>query len=209
MRRFLSDISPQQMTRLVLGTLIILAALYVLSAFFEPLGWAAVMAIATWPLYQRFQRALPPKARRNIAPLLFTVAITLIFIVPIFLGVVEMGRELNGLVAWLRDADHGGSVVPDYLDKLASGGHHHRRLVAQQHDRRRRHHRALRPRGYRHPGAGNTAHGYFHRPQLYLLCCCRPDAVLPVPRRRFDRPGARRFSCAAPWAARVWNCPSS
>jgi predicted PurR-regulated permease PerM len=118
MRRILSDISPQQMTRLVMGALIILAALYVLSAFFEPLGWAAVLAIATWPLYQRFQLALPPRARRDIAPLLFTAAITLIFIVPIFVGLVEMGRELNGLVAWLRDADHGGSVVPDYLDKL-------------------------------------------------------------------------------------------
>ena len=37
---------------------------------------------------------------------------------PLLLGAVEMGRELNGLVAWLRDADHGGSVVPDYMDKL-------------------------------------------------------------------------------------------
>ena len=118
MRRLLSEISPQQIARLVLGGLIILGGLYVLSAFFAPLGWAVVLAIATWPLYQRFQSALPPKGRRDGAPLLFTAAITLLFIVPIFLGVVEMGRELNGLFHWLRDADHGGSVVPDYLDKL-------------------------------------------------------------------------------------------
>jgi predicted PurR-regulated permease PerM len=90
----------------------------VLSAFFAPLGWAVVLAIATWPLYQRFALRLPPRARRDVAPLLFTAAITLIFIVPILLGVLEMGRELNQLVAWLRDADHGGVVVPDYLDKL-------------------------------------------------------------------------------------------
>ena len=65
MRRFLSDISPQQVARLVLGGLIILGGLYVLSAFFAPLGWAVVLAIATWPLYQRFQAALPPKGRRD------------------------------------------------------------------------------------------------------------------------------------------------
>ena len=118
MRRFMSDMTPQNAARLVLAVVIIVAAVYVLSPFFAPLGWAVVLAIATWPLYQRFALALPPRARRDIAPLLFTTAITLAFIVPILLGVVEMGRELNGLVAWLRDADHGGSVVPDYLDKL-------------------------------------------------------------------------------------------
>ena len=118
MRRFLSDWSQQQVARLVLAALIIAAGLYVLSAFFAPLGWAVVLAIATWPLYQRCQLATPLKWRRNLAPLLFTATITLLFILPLLLGAVEMGRELNGLVVWLRDADHGGVVVPDYLDKL-------------------------------------------------------------------------------------------
>src|SRR5580700_373606 len=113
MRRFLSDVTPQQLARLVFAFLILLAGIYVLSAFFAPLGWAVVLAIATWPLYQRFQAALTPGGRRNLAPFLFTAAITLLFIVPIALGMVEMGRELKGLVHWLRDADHGGSVVPD------------------------------------------------------------------------------------------------
>jgi len=114
----LSDVTPQQLARLVFAFLILLAGIYVLSPFFAPMGWAVVLAIATWPLYQRFQLRLPPKARRDVAPLLFTAAITLIFIMPILLGLLEMGRELNQLVAWLRDADHGGVVVPDYLDKL-------------------------------------------------------------------------------------------
>jgi hypothetical protein len=118
MRRFLSDWSPQQSARLVLAGLILASGIYVLSPFFAPLGWAVVLAIATWPLYQRFNLALPVKWRRDIAPLIFTVTITLVFILPLLLGAVEMGRELNGLVAWLRDADHGGSVVPDYMDKL-------------------------------------------------------------------------------------------
>jgi predicted PurR-regulated permease PerM len=122
MRRFLSDWSPQQAARLVLALLIIAAGLYVLSAFFAPLGWAVVLAIATWPLYQRFNQTLPVKWRRDVAPLLFTAAITLLFVVPLLLAAVEIGRELNGLVAWLRDADQGGSVVPDYLDKLPMVG---------------------------------------------------------------------------------------
>src|SRR5215469_16048601 len=109
MRRFLPGVTPQYAARLVLAGLIIIAGLYVISPFFAPLGWAVVLAIATWPLYQRFRQALPLSLRRDVAPLLFTFGITLLFIVPILLGVVEIGREMNGAVAWLRDADHGGS----------------------------------------------------------------------------------------------------
>lgn len=118
MRRFLSQTTPQQLSQLALAAVIILTCVYVLSPFFAPIGWAVVLAIATWPLYQRFQNRLPPNARRDIAPLLFTFAITLVFIVPVLWGVLEMGRELNQLVIWLRDSDHGGVVVPDYLDRI-------------------------------------------------------------------------------------------
>jgi predicted PurR-regulated permease PerM len=118
MRRFLTEATPRQFAQLILAGLILAAGIYVLSPFFAPIGWAIVLAIATWPLYRRFQTSLPPGGQRDIAPLLFTAAITLVFIVPILVGVLEMGRELNQLVAWLRDADRGGVLVPDYLDKL-------------------------------------------------------------------------------------------
>ncbi len=118
MRRLLSDWTPQQAARFVLAALILISALYVLSAFFAALGWAVVLAIATWPLYQRFCMKLPVRLRRNIAPMIFTTAITLLFVVPLLVGIIEIGRELNGLVIWLRDGDHANSAVPDYLDKL-------------------------------------------------------------------------------------------
>jgi predicted PurR-regulated permease PerM len=110
--------TPQQTSQLVLAALIILAGVYVLSPFFAPLGWAVVLAIATWPLYRRFQNWMPPAGQRDVAPQLFTIAITLVFIVPVLLAVLEMGRELSQLVIWLRDSDHGGVVVPDYLEKI-------------------------------------------------------------------------------------------
>src|ERR1700742_4519741 len=118
MRRFLSQMTPQQMSQLVLAALIILTCVYVLSPFFAPIGWAVVLAIATWPLYQRFQNRLPPNMRRDIAPLLFTFAITLVFHRAVLGGGAEMGRGAQQLVIWLRDSDHGGVVVPDYLDKI-------------------------------------------------------------------------------------------
>ncbi len=118
MQRILPNWSPQQAARIVLGGLIIIAGLYVLSEFFAPMGWAIILAIATWPMYQRFCLRLPVKARRDVAPLIFTSGITLLFVVPLFIGVIEVGREVNGLVAWLRDADHGGVVVPNYLEKV-------------------------------------------------------------------------------------------
>jgi predicted PurR-regulated permease PerM len=122
MRPFLTNWSQQQVARLLLAMLILAAGLYVLSEFFAPLGWAIVLAIATWPLYQRCQLALPPRRRRNLAPFLFTATITLVFILPLLAGAIEIGREMNGLLIWMRDADHGGVVVPDYLDKLPMVG---------------------------------------------------------------------------------------
>ncbi len=92
--------------------------LWILKGFLAALAWAAVFAIASWPLYRRLVRALPNGAERAVAPLLFTLALGLLFAVPLsFLG-LEIAREMHRAVALVTELRKSGIATPDWLRRL-------------------------------------------------------------------------------------------
>ena len=103
---------------LVLDLALVLLSFWVLRGFFGALGWAVVLATATWPLYERFLTLFSSGKRRILAPLLFTVLIALIFLVPLGVAVVEIWREMNGVVHWIGEAQKTGVKVPDAVSRL-------------------------------------------------------------------------------------------
>ena len=72
----------QRIARLVLAAGLVLLGLWILHRYLAALAWAAVLAIALWPLYQRLVRALAGHGERIFAPLILTLSIGLVFIVP-------------------------------------------------------------------------------------------------------------------------------
>ncbi|HEY0526648.1 MAG TPA: AI-2E family transporter [Stellaceae bacterium] len=96
---------------------ILLLGLWILHDFLPALAWAAVFAIATWPLYQRFERAMPPRGRHGplAAPLVLTLLIGLIFAVPLTLAAVEAGREAHTVVHYVAEAQRNGIPAPDWV----------------------------------------------------------------------------------------------
>jgi predicted PurR-regulated permease PerM len=98
--------------------LLVLLGFWVLRGFFSALAWAVVLAIATWPLYERFTTLFSPRRSRDLAPLLFTFLIALVFIVPFGVGVIEIWREMNGVVHWVTTAESSGVPVPELVAKL-------------------------------------------------------------------------------------------
>jgi predicted PurR-regulated permease PerM len=70
--------------------------LYLLYRIFDPfllaLGWAAVIAIATFPLYQRLERWLGPGSWR--APAAMTLAVFLVIVVPTVVLIGLLVQEL-------------------------------------------------------------------------------------------------------------------
>ena len=115
--------------------MLVLLGLWILHRYLAALAWAAVLAIALWPLYRRLVSALGGHGQRILAPLILTLSIGLIFIVPFVYAVVEVARETHILVQYLVDAqpqrDRGAG-----LDSAASGDRLSARgMVAHQFER--------------------------------------------------------------------------
>ena len=102
------------MDRRLLGTLIAYTALAglvwllfrVLEPFLPAIGWALVIAIASFPLYRRFaDRVGGPRLR---APLLMTTLVFLVVIVPVVFIAVSLVAELLQAQIFMDQAGEGG-----------------------------------------------------------------------------------------------------
>jgi predicted PurR-regulated permease PerM len=109
--------SLQRTIRIVVALGLFGFAVFILQEFLPALVWAAVFAIATWPLYQRFLR-WAPRARSVLGPLLFTAVIGLVFLVPLAGAMIEIGREARGIITWVATAQKDGLPVPDWVSSL-------------------------------------------------------------------------------------------
>jgi len=115
--------AAQRIARLVLAAMLVLLGLWILHRYLAALGWAAVLAIALWPLYRRLVRALGGCGQRVLAPLLLTLATGLVFIVPFVYAAVEAAREAHVLAQYLVDAQRTGIPVPGWISELPGIGY--------------------------------------------------------------------------------------
>jgi predicted PurR-regulated permease PerM len=112
-----ANISQRVATTIVDITLVVLG-FWVLSGFFGALAWAVVLALASWPLYERFKLLFSARRHGVVVPLLFTILIALVFIVPFGVAVVEVWREMKSVMHWVTDAEYGGIPVPATIGRL-------------------------------------------------------------------------------------------
>jgi predicted PurR-regulated permease PerM len=84
---------------LALATLIV-SALWVMRPFIGPAIWAAMVVIATWPLMRRVQAGLG--GRRWLATLLMTLALLLLFVVPLVVAIVTIVGNADRIVEWAK-----------------------------------------------------------------------------------------------------------
>jgi predicted PurR-regulated permease PerM len=113
----------QRVARLVATAALAALGLWILRPFIAALAWALIFAIAAWPLYERLDRLLAAKRRPVLAPLIFTMAIGLVFILPFALLARELVRDAGGLLAQFASWRHDGIPVPDWLPQLPGIGH--------------------------------------------------------------------------------------
>src|SRR5215218_9582260 len=78
-------------TRRLFAAALAALGLWVARDYLVALAWAALIAIAAWPLYRRFAAAMP--GRRTLAPLAFTLLAGLALLAPLAFIAVEVGRE--------------------------------------------------------------------------------------------------------------------
>lgn len=108
----------QAVARVLLPVALILLGGYILQGFIRSLLWAAILAIAVGPFYERMRLRLARPRHDIWLALLFTAAATLLVMVPLGLVALEIGREAGGAARWLQSFRAEGSPPPAWLDHL-------------------------------------------------------------------------------------------
>jgi predicted PurR-regulated permease PerM len=105
----------QLLGRVIVVTALALLAVWTLWGFLPALGWAAVLAIATWPLRRWLVgNSMQPTA----AALLLTLLIGLVILGPLGLVATEGAREAIPIVKWIREIRETGLGTPEWLSQL-------------------------------------------------------------------------------------------
>ncbi len=90
----------QRWAQLVAAAVVVGVALYVMRPFLAPIAWAAILAYASWPLYQRVERMLG--RRPTLAASFMTLLIVLGILVPAGLLSVALAAEVQRTFAGTR-----------------------------------------------------------------------------------------------------------
>ncbi|CAM3278146.1 hypothetical protein SPAN111604_14460 [Sphingomonas antarctica] len=108
--------------QLYLTLTILLLALWMALPFLTPIAWAAVFAIAEWPLFKRAERYLP--GRPFVLALIFTSATTLLVILPLSIAAVSLAQESQTALDWIQHVQHDGLPTPGWVAGLPLAGGH-------------------------------------------------------------------------------------
>ena len=94
----------QDLARTVLAVLsiggLIGVSVWILKPFLPSLIWAVMIVVATWPLMLKVQGYLG--GRRVLAVIAMTLALLLVFIVPILLAVVTIAENAERITGWVK-----------------------------------------------------------------------------------------------------------
>ena len=95
---------------------IILFALFIIHRFIPSLVWAAIIAIASYPLYRRWRRVFGD--RDDLSALLFTTLLALIIIVPLSWLVSVWVQESQLFINYLQAVNREGGHAPEFVHNL-------------------------------------------------------------------------------------------
>ena len=105
----------------IFGSSVLFLALWLVHSYLAALAWAGIAALASWPLYTRFNSRLPGRARR-FAPLLFTSLVTLLFLAPLGYILTVIGHEATLLAGLISEAQSKGLSAPAWIERIPFAG---------------------------------------------------------------------------------------
>ena len=111
----------QRNARLLLVAALLGLSLWTIHDFLPALVWAAVLAIAFWPIYEKALRRFPPGRHNVVLPGLFALGLGLLFGLPLIVLVIEGAREFHGVMDLYHQATTSGIPVPGWIAHLPFG----------------------------------------------------------------------------------------
>jgi predicted PurR-regulated permease PerM len=115
--------STEVKARLIGGSVLLLLGGWVLHSFLALLIWAVVLAIATWPIYQRLLPANVAHGKVTWGALLLTLVIGAVILVPLGYGLSRLLDEAQSLGHILTKAQQVGLPPPVWLETIPVIGH--------------------------------------------------------------------------------------
>jgi predicted PurR-regulated permease PerM len=116
-----SNFRAHRIAKICLVLALIALGLWINHEFLPALVWAAILGIATGPLYRRIQMKHERFRSGALLPGLFTLAFAAMVIVPIALAVVEAAHESHQAAAWIASARANGVPTPAWIAHLPFG----------------------------------------------------------------------------------------
>ncbi len=111
----------QAIARVALVLALAATGLWVLHPFLPALVWAAILAIALWPLYARAEQRWPSIGHHVALPALFTALVAIVFLAPLVVLGVQAAREAHDALTWAKEAELNGIPAPEILNNLPFG----------------------------------------------------------------------------------------
>jgi len=108
----------RMIARTALTLVLVVLGTWIGSDFLPALGWAAILAVALWPLYSRFATALGQARSAVLAPLIFSLLVGLILFLPVGLVAHQLAQQAGGVLSWIGHAREAGIAVPPKLAQL-------------------------------------------------------------------------------------------
>jgi predicted PurR-regulated permease PerM len=105
---------PQRLARVALAIALALLATWMLWGFLPALAWAGVLAIATWPLYNRCH----PYIGRTWTAAVLVLGLAVGLLVPVYLFGAESVREAAAALEWLQSLKSNHAATPDWVLKI-------------------------------------------------------------------------------------------
>ncbi|HMK78430.1 MAG TPA: AI-2E family transporter [Xanthobacteraceae bacterium] len=109
------DPDYQRIGRIAFVTVSVALTVFMLWRFLPALAWAAVLAIATWPLRQRL---VALGVRPWLIAMLLTALLALALMVPLALIGIQIAREVIVVAQSLRGWRESGLATPDWIAQL-------------------------------------------------------------------------------------------
>jgi predicted PurR-regulated permease PerM len=117
----IAEDEPGVRVRQIWLTVIVAAlAVWIAWEFLTPIAWAAVIAIAEWPLYRRVLNRFA--GRRVLIAIGMAVVTALFIIVPLSLAAVTLAQESQSAMEWLQHVQKAGLAMPQWLPSLPMVG---------------------------------------------------------------------------------------
>ena len=109
------DARARNVSRATLAVVLVMLSLWVAREFLASVGWAAVIAVTAWPLYEQFAKRLGRSSRSAVAPLVFTLLVGVVLFLPVGLAAHRASQDIQAVSLSVSHYRQHGIPMPEWL----------------------------------------------------------------------------------------------